>query len=443
MSDAGVEMLESLGIALQDEDLSEAVSALKGDVSEIANADMVAQEPDAPPAFTMSRMVFASMLAQVMLVVPTRDFYPPLKNVVIEVTADKLVLTGSDSTSWVMSSTSALQVEHVGRVLIGASRFASVVSKAAGASLSVRCEGTMMHLSSGSASWSLRVAAAQDYPVTPDLGDIEWSDLDRTSLRRAFDGTRFAVSRDSNKDFITQISVSGGEVVSTDDSCFARVRGAVPNDLMCDLPSSGVDLLTKMLDRNDSPELRISSTEYHVVAEIGPPNAPDRVIVAKLMREFPSNAKSALVAPLTENRDSLTVNADVLIDALRRATPTSDEETSAVALRVGVQEGKVQIATRNRYGDLSEETIDGVFVIDGTDTPASSRTIVVNLDTLSKAVKAAVAASPLADDAEGSGSVTLLLGQPRSKSRPAWVVIQDGSKTVQSSLSQIRSDWIQ
>jgi DNA polymerase-3 subunit beta len=436
-------MLADLGIALGADDLTEAVSALSGDTAGLDELDMVAEEPDAPPAFTMSRMVFSSMLAQVMLVVPTRDFYPPLKNVVIEVSDDKLVLIGSDSTSWVLSSTSALQVEHPGRVLIGASRFASVVSKAAGASITIRCEGTMMHLSSGTASWSLRVAAAQDYPASPDLGDITWCDVDRHALRRAFDGTRFAVSRDSNKDFITQVSMSGGDVVSTDDSCFARVRGALPVELAFDLPSTGVDLLTKMLDRNDSPELRIANTDFHVIAEIGALNAPDRVVVAKLMREFPSTARSALVAPLTENRDALTVNADVLIDALRRATPTSDEETSAVALRVGFpQDGKIQIATRNRYGDLSEETIDGKFVVDGSETVASARTVVLNLDTLSKAVKAAVAASPLSDDATDAGSVTLLLGQPRSRSRPAWVVVQDGSKTVQSALSQVRSDWI-
>lgn len=443
MSDAGVEMLESLGIALGDEDLTNAVSALSGDTSAISEIDMQAEEPDSPPAFTISRMIFASMLAQVMLVVPTKDYYPPLKNVVIEVYEDKLTLTGSDTTSWVVSSTSALQVENTGRVLIGATRFASVIGQAKGATISFRCEGSMLHMASGATSWSLRVAAAQDYPPSPELGDISWLGVDRESLVRAFDGTRFAVSKDSSKDFITQVSIAGGEIVSTDDSCFARVSDALPVELACDLPAAGVDLLAKMLDRNDSPELRIAVTEYHIVAEIGPVVAPDRVVVARLMREFPSNARSALVSPLAENRDALTVNADVLIDALRRANPTVDDETSAVALRAGIpQEGKMQIATRNRYGDLSEEVVDCVFVVDGSETPASARTVVVNLDTLSKAVKAAVAASPLADDDAGAGSVTLLLGQPRSKSRPAWVVVQDRSKNAQSALSQIRSDWI-
>jgi DNA polymerase III sliding clamp (beta) subunit (PCNA family) len=301
----------------------------------------------------------------------------------------------------------------------------------------------MLHISSGSASWSLRVSSTQDYPALPDLGDLEWCAVDRNLLRRALDGVRFAVSKDSTKDFIMQVCINNGEVIATDDACFARVTGCVPLDLLCEISSLGVDLLTKMLDRNDATEFRLARTDYHVVAEIGPSHASDRFIVAKLMNPFPLESRTALITPLAENRDILTLDAHELLDVLRRATPTLDEETSAVAVRVGVpQEGSVQIATRNRYGDLSEEVISATFVVDGTDSVASSRTVILNLDSLSKAVKAAVSASPLSDDVDGAGMVQLLLGTPRSRSRVGWVVVQDASRSMQSALSQIRSDWL-
>lgn len=442
--DAGVQLLTDLGISLGNP-ADEELSSVGENAPVISEEDLhiPVAEVDSPPSFRVQRLIFLSMVEQVMQVVPLRDFYPQLKNILVVVSGDRLTLTGSDSTSSVVSSTSTVRVERSGRVLIGAARFASVVRRAAGAEISVRCEGSSVHIDSGAASWSLRVASVQDYPPLPDVGDLTWHEVDRGAFLRALTGTRYAVSKDDNKDHILQLDIAGGVVTATDDQRVAQVRDNLPTDFAMQLPASGADLLTKMLERNDAAQFRIADSPFHVIAEIGPLHAPDRAIIAHLMRPFPPEARTALAAPVAENRDVLSISANALIEVLRRAAPTADEETDAVALRVGSPEpGRVTIATRNRYGDLSTEVVEASFVVAGSEEVARARTVVVSHAHLADALRAVVGASPIGDDADGAGMALIALGQPRSRSRPAYVLISDAGRTVQAVLSQVRSDWI-
>lgn len=444
--DAGVQMLTDLGIALEDPSLTE-LSASNGDVVVPSPEDLQvpAASVDSPPSFRVQRLIFLAMVEQVMQVVPLRDFYPQLKNVVITVDNDRLQLTGSDSTSSVVSSTTTVRVERAGRVLVGAARFASVLRRCAGAEVAVRCEDSSVHIESGAYSASLRVASVQDYPPIPAPENLEWHRVDRVALVRALAGTRYAVSKDDNKDHILQLDICSGVVTATDDQRFAQVRAdGLPPEFSLELPASGADLLVKMLERNNAPQFRIADSPFHIVAEIGPSHAPDRAVIAHLMRPFPVEARGVLATPMTENRDLLTVSANDLIEVLRRAAPTADEETGALALRVGFpSSGKMTVATRNRYGDLSTEIVDASFVVSGTEMEASARTVVVSHAHLADALKAVVAASPVSDDGEGAGMARILLGQPRSRSRPAFVLVTDHGGSVSAVLSQVRSDWIQ
>lgn len=447
--DESTSMLEMLGITADDHiPDDEVVDDGQPDVYEIEQPTTVIA---APPSFSVMRQVLTSMVTQAMLVVKTTDFYPPLKNFVLDVSEDRLSITGSDSTSTVVSHTTAVRVERPGRVLIGAQKFFNVVKGAGGMDVTVSVEDQHMQITSGAASWGLRVATEQNnYPPLPDLGDLTWHTVDRKAFDRAIAGTRYAAGSDEVKDHFMQLDISGGTVVASDGVCYAQVLTDMPGDLSCSFPVGGVDLLSKMLERNEAPEFRVADTEYHLVAEVGPAEAPDRLIVAHSHNPFPAEAKSAILAPLAENRDVLTVDGEQLVEALRRAVPTSDDETLAVALRVGVPDASsVQVATKNRYGDLSLETVAGKFVRLGVDTVPPARTVVLNHDRLIKAIRAAQVASPGGEGSDGSTQVRLLLGENRSRSRPAFVLVANGAPegepgagAVQAVLSQVRSEWL-
>jgi DNA polymerase III sliding clamp (beta) subunit (PCNA family) len=289
---AGVEMLQSLGISLnpavieEDEDLG----PIQIPVETVTLSS--------PPEFAVPRSVLVRMVEQCMLVVPSRDFVPALKNLVLDVSGNRLSITGSDSTSTVVTATTAVRVTHPGRVLIGAQKFANIVRLAAGSEVRIRAEDQNLHVSSptGQASrsdWTLRVAGVQDYVTLANLGDLEWYTVDRKVFSRAVGAVRFAASSDENDAARMQLDVHAGTITTTDKRVFAQVTGQLPSSLSCQISTAAVDLLIKMLDRNDAAEFRLANTRFHIVAEIGPVEAPDRMVVAHITENFPEEARTA------------------------------------------------------------------------------------------------------------------------------------------------------
>lgn len=447
---AGVEMLASLGISVSAQEVPE------DGLDEFEPIPLVEETTTlaAPPEFAVPRSVLTSMVEQCMLVVPTRDFVPALKNLVLDVSDGRLSITGSDSTSTVITNTTAVRVTRPGRVLIGAAKFSSVVRLAAGAEVRLRAEDQMLHISSPTGAdrrseWSLRIAPVQDYVNLADLGDLTWHTVDRKAFARAVGAARWAAGSDENDDARMQLDFHRGTVTASDKRVFSYVEGMLPESLTCKMSTRAVDLLVKMLEKNDAEEFRLADTPYHIVAEIGPAEAPDRMVVAHITEDFPADARNALQTPLVENRDQLTMSAPDLIEALRRSSPTSDEETFAVALRVGVPDsGLVTVATRNRYGDWSSEVLKGEFTRPGSDKVPDGRTVVLNHQRLAQAVRAAGLAHPGSEGSDVSGTVRLLLGVDRSRSRPAFVIVRDGLEgepgtgSVKAVLTQVRSDYM-
>jgi DNA polymerase III sliding clamp (beta) subunit (PCNA family) len=446
---AGVDMLSSLGIELNTD-----TDNASGEEYETIPLVQETVTVSNPPEFSVPRAVLVRMVEQCMLVVPTRDFVPALKSLVLDVTEDRLAITGSDSTSTVICHSTTVRVTHPGRVLIGATKFSNVIRLASGSEVSLRAQDQMLHISSPTPSsrsdWSLRIAGTQDYVSLADLGDLTWHTIDRANFVRAVGAVRYAASSDENDPGRMQLDISQGTVTTTDKTCFAQVTGQLPADLTCRVSTAAADLAIKMLERNDAEEFRLADTPYHTVVEIGSIESPDRMIVAHITEEFPAEAKNAIQTPLVENRDQLTVDADDLIEALRRASPTSDEETLAVALKPGVPEpNTITVATRNRYGDLSTEVLKADFVRLGSDKAPPARTVVLSHKRLTSAICSAGLARPGATDSDCGGAVRLMLGEDRTKSRPAFVLVRDGLEegepgagTVQSVLSQVRSEWM-
>lgn len=408
-------------------------------------------EPDAvsvvssPPTFRVRRALLVAMLEQVMLAVPSKDFYPAFKSVKIDVVDGLLTLTGSNSALWVVSSSVAVSVERAGSVMLPGSKFAAVVRGAEGADVSISVTSSEAQIVSGRGSWTLRVSTTQEYPPSPDIADLSWVEVNRHAFDRAVKGSRYAAGADEQRDHFMQLDFSGGTVIASDGVRYAQVNAELPVELQIQMATSGVDLITKMLSNNDASQFRVADTSHHTVVEIGPSNAPDRAVIAHLMRPLPAEARRAIAAPLGANRDHCAVGAEELLAALSRAKPTGDTETGAVLLRIEAE--KLTVESRNRYGDSSVESMGCEFSTPGSERAPKPRTLTLVRDHLVKAVMAAhgVAGRPAAaEDGEEpvAGDVILLLGEDRSKSRLAPVLVQDREGVAQAVLSQVRSEWL-
>ena len=443
------DMLTALGVV--DHDSGAETDASESGLAEFAPDTTTNPAPNGlvsePPEFTCQRGTLAAMVEQVMLAIPSKDFFPALKAIVIDVAPDSITLTGSNSVSTVVSTSLAVRVSRPGRVLVPGAKFAAVVRYTAGPDVRVVASDSSVRVVSGSRSWTLRVASTQDYPPLPDLGDLSWVPVDRAVFDRAVSGTRYAAGSDPQQDHYMQVDLSGGSAAASDGVRFAQANVGLPPDLSIQVATSGVDLVSRLLTNNDADELRVADTSHHTVVEIGPPEAPDRAIVAHLMRPLPADARNALAGPRAANRDQCVVDAGELFAALSAARPTQDTETGAVLLRVGLDE--LTVESRNRYGDSSTETIGCAFSTPGAESRAPKpRTLTLVREHLAKALRAVQRISVGAPDDDSDVEipvgveVLMLLGEDRSASRPAPVLLQDGSGVVQAVLTQVRSEWL-
>ena len=456
MSDSGVasvgevldgqEMLTALGVldpALESSGADVPESGLDEFAPGAAQSPVVSGVVAVPPEFVCGTAILLGMVEQVMLAVPSKDFYPSLKSILVDVTDTLLTLTGSNSISTVVSSSLAVRVTRPGRVLVPGAKFAAVVRLCSGPDVRVAVTDSAVRVASGGRAWTLRASSTQEYPPLPDLGDLSWFDVSRASFDRAVSGVRYAAGSDPQQDQFMQVELSVGSAVASDGLRFAQVTVELPPELFVQMATSGVDLVSRMLANNDADQFRIADGSYHTVVEIGSPEAPDRAIVAHLMRPLPPDARNALAVPRAANRDRCVVGASELLAALSAARPTLDSETGAVLLRVSPTE--LIVESRNRYDDSSTETIECVFDTPGSDRAPKPRVLTLVRDHLAKAVRAVQRGSlAVADsDEEPSGAeVVLLLGEDRSRARPAAVLIQDVTGTTQAVLTQVRSEWL-
>jgi DNA polymerase III beta subunit, N-terminal domain len=429
-------------------DSQELLNALGVDTAEPSSTDKpVAAELPAtiaevsnPPKFQISYEALNYGVAQCLLAVPRTDFLISAKNLYLEAFAgkvDSLTITGSSSYVSIASTTHAVSVLRSGRIAVPAAKFAAIVHALPASTVTVTCTDSAVQVEA-EGRWTLRAASVQDAPKLPDTGDLRWWEISRTAFERAVAGTRYAAGSDFSQDSYMQLDFSSHRVTASDGKRLAQIAlDDLPSNLACCFPTLGVDILCKMLKANGSERFHLADGRQHLVAEIGDNESLDKLIVSHLMQPFPADVRGALVGPLNSNRDELLLHPDELIAALNRAKPTIDDETLAIALKIGVpSEGKVTIASRNKYDDSSQEILLGQFRARDTERTAAARTVTVMRDHLATAVRAVTRAASQPEQ------VVLLLGQPRSKARPAPVVVHDVGQVAFCVLPQIRSDWI-
>lgn len=441
----GAALLDALGVTDPVGDEALAPEDDEGD-GVVAEPDVVAGVIGAPPEFVCPRSVLVGMVEQVMLAVPSKDFYPALKSILVEVTDSTLTLTGSNSVTSVISRSLAVQTARPGQMLVSGSKFAAIVRLAAGRDIRVVASPSSVSVSSGGRSWTLRPPSTQEYPPLAQFEDLAWVEVERAAYDHAVAGTRYAAGTDIKEDQYMQVVFSGGNAVATDRRRFAQVSAGLPPDLSVSVATAGVDLISKLLSHNDADQFRVADTPRHTVVEIGPVEAPDRAVIGHLARGLPAEDRNALAGPLAANRERCVVVGTELLDALAAARPTQDSESGVVLLRVAPEE--LTVESRNRYGDSSVESIGCTYHAVGTDRAPKPRTISVVRDHLARAVRAAQRATtgvedPEEEDLPAGVEVELLLGEDRSRSRLAPVLVRDVPRgTTQAVLVQVRSEWL-
>ncbi len=318
--------------------------------------------------FQVNRDVFSEAVSFTVKLLPQRTTLPILSGVLIEATADGLVLSSFDYEVSARTEISA-QVEEPGRVLVSGRLLADIASRLPNAPVNFSTEDGRITVACGSGHFTLLSMPVEEYPTLPQISDQSGS-LDAEEFANAISQVAVAASRDDVTPVITgvqlEVTASTISLVATD-----RYRVAV-REIPWDSSGSGITEATALVPARTLSE--IGKTFGHSgTISVAITNSDDRELIA-----FSADKKTVTSLLIKGNfppvkrlfpetvENYAVVNTAELIDAVRRVALVLEREA---ALRFSFSIEGVTLEAIGSEQAQASESIDAFLT--GTDTVVS------------------------------------------------------------------------
>lgn len=305
--------------------------------------------------FIVEREQLLKPLQQVSSPLGGRPTLPILGNLLLQVSEDLLLLTGTDLEMEIVAQV-ALSADHEpGATTVPARKFFDICrALPEGAEIAVTLEGERMLIRSGRSRYSLSMLHASDFPNLDDWqSEVEFT-LSQSILKRLIESTQFSMAHQDVRYYLNgMLFETGGEelrTVATDGHrlavCSMSVGEALPSHSVI-VPRKGVMELVRMLDGGENPvKLQIGSN--NIRASLG-----NYIFTSKLVDgRFPDYRRV-----LPKNIDkTLEAGCDVLKQAFARAAILSNEKFRGV--RLYLRANQLKIIANNPEQEEAEEILD-------------------------------------------------------------------------------------
>ncbi len=318
--------------------------------------------------FQVNRDVFSEAVSFTVKLLPQRTTLPILSGVLIEATAEGLVLSSFDYEVSARTEIAA-QVEEPGRVLVSGRLLADIASRLPNAPVTFSTEDGRITVACGSGHFTLLSMPVEEYPTLPQISDRSGS-LDAEEFSAAIAQVAVAASRDDVTPVITgvqlEVTASTISLVATD-----RYRVAV-REIPWDSSGTGIDAATALVPARTLSE--IGKTFGHSgTISVAITNTDDRELIA--FRADKKTVTSLLIKgnfppvkrlfPETVENYAV-VNTSELIDAVRRVALVLEREA---ALRFSFSIEGVTLEAIGSEQAQASESIDAFLT--GSDTVVS------------------------------------------------------------------------
>jgi len=306
--------------------------------------------------FIIERDALLKPLQMVSGAIERRHTLPILSNVLLDVSADQIALTGTDLEIELVAATSAVQVGTGGRITIPAKKLLDICrSLPDSAPLQIQLQGENCVLSAGKSKFTLATLSASDYPNLESWqGEIEF-EISRAQLRKLLDDTAFSMANQDVRYYLNGLllEVDNGTLraVATDGHRLALSSLELPvtagQQKQVIVPRKGVLELMRLLTADDQL-IRISIGQNHIRLTDSQFSFSSKLIDGR----FPDYRR---VLPRNSSRQ-LTAHRSVLKDACVRASILSNEKYRGVRFTLTPQE--LQIVANNPEHEQAEEVIE-------------------------------------------------------------------------------------
>jgi DNA polymerase-3 subunit beta len=305
---------------------------------------------------TCSKDELVQGLGVVARAVSTRTSVQILSGIMIEAQNEELRLAATDMEISLRASAAA-HVEGDGVVVLPGKTLADIARLLPANEVTIehRPAESVVHVTSGSASYTLNTFNPEDFPRLPEIGTIPTFTVERLSLLETINRVARAASRDESRPVLTGILVhfEGGKLVmAATDSYRLAVKetslGGSPPDLEAIVPSRALQELARVATSGD--EVEIGVHENQVLFS----TSGVWLTTRRIDGQFPNYRQ--LLPEAFEHE--LTLPRGELLDVVRRASVMIQRATP---LQVRLAEGELTVIARTQDVGESRESMPAAF----------------------------------------------------------------------------------
>ncbi|WP_457097097.1 DNA polymerase III subunit beta [Lysobacter sp. P5_B9] len=305
--------------------------------------------------FSLQREVFLKPLAQVVNVVERRQTLPVLANLLVQVKAGQLSLTGTD-----------LEVEMVSRIGVDDAQdgettiparklFEIVRALPDGSKVTVSQTAEKITVQAGRSRFTLSTLPANDFPSIDEVEATERVRVPEASLKELIERTAFAMAQQDVRYYLNGLLFDLRETslrcVATDGHrlalCEAPLDAGASTKRQIIVPRKGVTELQRLLEGGER-ELELEMGRSHLRVK-----RDDVTFTSKLIDgRFPDYEA---VIPIGADKE-VRIDREVLRASLQRAAILSNEKYRGV--RIEVSPGQLKISAHNPEQEEAQEEVE-------------------------------------------------------------------------------------
>jgi DNA polymerase-3 subunit beta len=362
---------------------------------------------------SIERAALLKSLGHVQSVVERRNTIPILSNVLIDASAEALTLTATDLDLWMVKRVEAA-VEQPGSTTVPAQTFYDIVRKlpdGAQVELLQETDGRLL-VRAGRSRFHLPCLDRTDFPDPPEAEFPHSFELDAPTLRRLLGKTRFAISVEETRYYLTGVylhaqSSSGSlRAVATDGHRLARVEAALPQGAAempgIIVPRKVVQELTRLTEGVDVA-VSVGVSENNIRLQVD-----GAVLTSKLIDgTFPDYER---VIP-EGNDKHLEADARTLREAIDRVSTVSTEKSRAV--KVSLEAEKATLSASSTDNASATEDISVAYAAQALEIGFNARYLLdilgeIEGETAALAFSDAVSPTLLRDSQDDSALYVLM-----------------------------------
>ncbi len=280
--------------------------------------------------FSVTKDKLLEGLQTVQNVVSTRTTLPILSNVLIQATEGRVHFTTNDLDVG-MSCTIEAQVSESGGTTLPARRLASIVKELPASEVEFEVDGkNTASIRCGQSFFKMMGLSEEEFPALPKLENSKTFTFKQRDLKDGLRKTSYAISTDETRYVLNGVLFSFKEnrltLVATDGRRLALVdiEGEFPRGQEGDLivPAKCVTELQRIL--GEDGEMRMFVTENQTGFDVS-----GKLLVSKLIEGNYPNYRQ-VIPPETKER--ITLERELLLNAVRRVALLSSEKSNSVKL---------------------------------------------------------------------------------------------------------------